>query len=132
MGLWSWLTGIDLEAEEKRGAELDAIIAQQNRAAVQRGIWTGEQAEMAEDHWQLMTGQTSDVVGQVSDEFLVGAEEGFYATAGGISKGLNSVAGAAGGFVWRAVPWWVWLAGLGWVAWQLGWGRVLLGRITAR
>ena len=132
MGFWSWVTGIDLEAEEARGAELDRIIAEQNKAAVERGVWTAEQAEIAKDHWELMTGQTANPVGQVADEFVVGAQEGFYDTAGAFSKGLNTVAGTAGTFVWRAVPWWVWLAGLGWLAWQLGWGKVLLARITPR
>jgi hypothetical protein len=125
MGFWSWAAspftgGIDLGAEEARAKQLDGVVARQNASALERGVWTEEQYRDAETRRQQNAADADSYFGDTVSEFADGAVEGAKNIADTTRGAVNSVAGFTLSTLWRSLPWWVWLAGAGYVAWQLG------------
>ena len=130
MSWWlpSWLTGgIDLSAEEARARELDTKTQALNAAALDRGIWTEDQYYQAEANRAQNAAEIPQYYAEVYDAAKVGAIEGLGGMADGVRNSVNAVAGGGLGFIWRAVPWWVWILGGLYLAFQLG----LLGPLVA-
>lgn len=120
---WSAFTGVDLDAEAKRRAELEAWETALDEKAAERGIWD-EQAQEVHRRQQAIDaaayGSGSDYAGQVNDAFVEGAQEGLADMQTGVKDTLTgglafSVKGVLG-----FVPWWAWLAGAIYLAWRGG------------
>lgn len=122
--LWDVVTG-------KSQAESDAAdrkLRELNDAAYQSGRITREVYDTTNAH---IDQQAQDTVGLVVEDARRGALDGANVIADTIRTTANGVAETAGGFVWRAVPWWVWLLALAYVAWQFGLVRRLAGKAIA-
>lgn len=91
--------------ETARTAELDERNRELNRIKVARGQMTPEQASAQEARFEE---PTLDLNTQIFDAGVEGAKEGLQAIPDTIRGGLNSVAG----WTWRAIPWWVFVAGI--------------------
>jgi len=122
--LWDVLTG---KAQAESDAA-DAKLKKLNDDKYARGEWTREQYDTAENH--RVTGAV-DAQAQVAADFKAGAVEGLGNVADTVRSAANGVAETAGGFVWKAVPWWVWVLALGYVAWQFGAVRRLAGKVVS-
>lgn len=122
--LWDVLTG----KSQAESDAADARLKKLNDEKYARGEWTREQYDTAEGH---RVSSAIDAKAQVAADFNAGAMEGLGNVADTVRTAANGVAETAGGFVWRAVPWWVWLLVLGYVAWQFGAVRRLLGKAVA-
>lgn len=124
MGLMGWfselVTGVNLDAEKERARQLDGVVAQQNRSALERGVWTEEQYRQAEANRIGNVTEADDYYNQVASDFAQGAVEGAERITTTTRKGINTLTGGVLTTAWRALPWWVWLLGIGYVAWQLG------------
>lgn len=133
MSWWpSFLTGgIDVAAEEQRAADLDKQLAALNADALARGVWTQEQYNAAEVNRAASTGDL-DYSSQVLAAFGEGAVEGLQAelnySAAGVKRALNLPAS----WLWKALPWWVWVGGLGVLVWYLGGFTWLRGALAKR
>lgn len=128
MSFWGkvgkWLWGIDVDAEAERSKRLDAQIAEQNARALAEGKWDPETYMAAEYRREAMR-DNPEYSPDLWPDFWAGAAEGASrmadTTAGTIRSALNNTAG----WIIRAVPWWVWLLGLVYLAWMLGWFKRL-------
>ena len=124
MGLWGWMTGlvtgVDLDAEKARAETLDKKIAEQNADLLARDIWDEEQYRQAEANRQANLAESQTYYSDVGDAFVTGAKEGLAAEAGYVKDTINTVGGGTLAWIWKAVPWWVWILGLAYVGWQLG------------
>lgn len=118
MSNWFWdtLTG----AETARGRELDARIAELDARARERGVWTPENQRIVEDHRAQNDVEVEDYQASVARAAGQGASEGLRQTAGVINDTINSAAGNALGFVWGAIPVWLWILAAVAAAWYLG------------
>lgn len=114
--LMSLLTGTDLEAEQQRSAELDALHKQRNQQLLERGLWTQEQADAANERIDTASaeGGMNDTAGAVTEEFKAGAQEGLAnvlaapgAAVGAVTGGLGSVLGG----ILKNIPLWLYLVG---------------------
>lgn len=92
-GLWSWITGVDLEEEQRRGDALDEALRQENLRDLESGHYTQEIFDQAEANRQA--GLTGDVHAQVKDAFVEGLGEGWNNLVGGFKIGLPIVGIAA-------------------------------------
>lgn len=127
MSLWDRIVyGVDLDAEQARGEQLDAQLEALNRQRLDSGRWTLEQWQTAENNRQA--GATGDVRGQVREAAVEGALDGVRAIPSAINKGLK----APFQFLGVAIPWQVWLLGLGALFLYLGGGVYLRGILARR
>lgn len=137
MGLLSFFTGVDLEAEQQRGNELDAQLAALNQKDYGPGgrIYQRIEAEQGTDAAErtyesvqanLEGSQTGDVEQQVVAAFGEGLNEGFQSTTGGIRNALS----APFEFIFKAVPWYFWIIGLGVLFFYAGGFVWLKGRLA--
>lgn len=115
------------ETEIARGQALDTRLDAINRQHFDAGTYTAEQyaqasANAAQGNTQnWITGpETSPWVG-----FQEGAAEGLAAEKAMVQKATSGLIGNALGFI----PWQVWVAAAIYVAWQLGWLRVIAGKV---
>ncbi len=118
MGLWtsfeSWITGVDIEAEQARADKADATLHDLNLNAYQSGQWTLQQYQQAEADLARSSAITADIANQVSGAFKQGALEGLAAEQAAVKSALNNVAGFSLKTVFGFFPWWLWLvAGAG-------------------
>lgn len=133
--LMSWLTGTDLEAEQARSAELDAAHKARNQQLLERGLWTQEQADAANQRIDQASaeGGMNDTSGAVADEFKAGAQEGLQNVLSAPGQAVGAVTGGLGtvlGGILKNIP--LWLYGLAAVAlfvW-LGGLTLLKGRLA--
>lgn len=115
MSLWNWIRtktlGVDLEEEQRIGAEQDAKIKAYQDQKLADQEWTPAQYETAQEHW--VAGQTGDVVAQVDQAFEEGWDEGKDNISSGIKGTLNKVVADPIKALLGGLPWWLWLgAGL--------------------
>ena len=110
--LWDVLTG----KSQREGDAADAKLAKLNRDKFDKGEWSKDTYDLAEQH--RAQGVIQDTQGSVITEAKLGAAEGLANVAGAINTTIDSVASNATGFVWKAIPWWAWLLlALGGLAW---------------
>jgi hypothetical protein len=121
-----WLFGIDTDAEMARGQALDNTIHQQNLELLNRGVWTQEQFDAAEG--RAATGATPDVNAEVMASFKEGAGEGLTNVQQAVKSTATDFLSAGIRGVTGFIPWWLWLAGAGYLAFRLG----LVGKIMSR
>lgn len=135
----SFLTGgIDLDAEQKRSAELDAAHKAQNDLLVGRGLITQDQADEAAARIDTASaeGGLLDTNGAVTDEFVAGAQEGLQNVLAAPGKAVGAVTGGLGtalGGILKNIPFWlyalgavalfIWLGGLTLVKGRLAKGQ---------
>lgn len=100
------------------GAASDAKLAALNQAALDRGAIT--QAEYDQSSANLAKSDSSAYSGQMADAFGEGWKDGYNAETNGIKSALNSVAGGVTGFVWKSIPWWIWLGAALFGLWYFG------------
>jgi hypothetical protein len=140
MGFWNWIrtqaTGVDVDAEQQRANELDALIAAENEkdygpggvvynqtletqgAAAANAQWEGVQARQAADNHP-------DISGEVGDAFQEGLQEGFDNTTGAIKSTLA----APFRFTFAALPWQVLVLGAAALFVYMGGWRWLRNRL---
>lgn len=133
--------GIDVDAEQKRAEDLrKQELALQDRKRAAGGYASNEafvsdrERVLAEPLFGYRTDDQgrniaiNDARAEVLASAAEGAKEGAISvidgTAGAISGTLNTV----GGFAWRAIPWWVWIAGIGYLVYVTGFYVKILRR----
>lgn len=128
MSLWGTvgelLWGINVDKEKKLSEELDKKLAELNAQAYQTGKWDLETYQAAEMRREAMR-DNPDYDPNLWPDFWAGAQEGAAHMADTAAGAVRGTLDTAAGLVWRAVPWWVWLAGLIYLAWWMGWLRRL-------
>lgn len=121
---WSWvLGGIDLEAEQRRRAELEAWEKRLDQEALKRQVWTDQQWQTVQTQRAAEAaayGSASDYQAQVTQAAKEGAVEGLTRMQSGFTGAVNSAAGFGLRSVLGFVPWWVWLGAALYGAWRLG------------
>jgi hypothetical protein len=124
MSLWGkvgkWLWGIDVDAEAERSKRLDEQIAQQNARAYTEGKWDLETYQAAEARREAMK-VNPNYDPNLWPDFWAGAQEGAAQMADTAAGAVRGTLNTAAGWFGRAIPWWVWLAGLIYLAWWMGW-----------
>ena len=115
MGWLDWYTGVDTEAERQRGAELDAKLAALQ--AGQRSRFTDTQWEQMQAHLAESQGYSVDPEGQVNAAFGEGLKEGYDKTTGAI----RATVAAPFNFVFKSLPWQLYVAIALFAAWKFGW-----------
>lgn len=114
----TWALGVDLEQEQANIEAADAGNGALNRQAWEDGRWTDQEYDEAR---QRMEDGKIDVVAEVGEEWWAGYNDAADNLTGGLRRGLAEPVN----LVLRALPWWVWVALVAWVAWQLGlWRRL--------
>ena len=106
MGLWSWLTGVDLDEQQRLGEQRDAALGELNQQALSRGHWT--EGQFNESEMNRASGMTGDLSGEVGAAFVEGAKEGLASMTSGVNATLS-------GAVWailKSIPLSVWVIGL--------------------
>ncbi|MEK7764937.1 MAG: hypothetical protein AAB368_01755 [bacterium] len=112
------MTGVDIEAEQRRSDDLDAAHRRLDDQRMNREepLWT-------EDTWRDVQARRADteaagrdLAGQVDESFAEGFGEGYRSTTGAIKGAVNFPLK----FIWDALPWWVWVSAAGYGAWRLG------------
>ncbi|MCX7791428.1 MAG: hypothetical protein N2378_12375 [Chloroflexaceae bacterium] len=137
MSLWNWirtqLTGVDLEAEQRRRAELEAWEQALDQEALRRQVWSDQewQTVQAQRAGQEFTGAT-DFAAEVNQAFREGAAEGLASMQRGVRESLTGAATFSLRAVLGFIPWWAWVLAAIWAAWQLGLIQPWLGRLRAR
>lgn len=121
--LQKWLYGIDVEAEQERSDELDARLADLNRAAYDAGKYTPQSYYEREQNREA---GRLNAEKEVNQAFVEGLKEG----AASIPTGINSALSTATRGIFSAIPLSVWLvAGLALFVWAGGLG-MLKGRLA--
>lgn len=115
MGLLSWWTGVDLEEERRRGAEADARLAALQ--ARQRDRFTDTQWATMQEHLAEQQGYSVDPEAQVAAAFGEGLKEGYDKTTGAI----RATVAAPFNFVFKSLPWQLYVAVALFAAWKFGW-----------
>jgi hypothetical protein len=114
MGLWSWITGVDLAEEQRRSDAADARLKEMNNAAWAAG-------KLSEEELQARNARVDagaiDATAQVSDAFGQGLQEGYMNVTGTIK---NTIA-APFKFAWAVIPWQVYVAVGLYILWETGW-----------
>lgn len=114
MSLWNSLRtavlGVDLEAEQARGDQLDQKISVYQREQRDSNAWNEQQYQQAVAH--QMEGTTGNVVGQVKESFDQGWTAGLDNISTGIKSTLNRIIGDPLSAVLGGLPWWLWAAGV--------------------
>lgn len=113
---WDTITG----AETARGNELDRRTAELDAIARAKGRWTPENEAIVADHRAQNDVEVATYQRSVFEAAGQGAQEGLQRTAGVINDTINSAAGNALGFVWGAIPVWIWVVAALVGAWYLG------------
>lgn len=137
MSLWNWirtqLTGVDLAAEQRRRADLEAWEQALDQDSLRRQVWTDQQwrTVQAQRAAQEFTGAT-DFAAEVNRAFREGAIEGLASMQRGMKDTLTGTATFTLRAILGFIPWWVWLLAVLWAAWQLGWIQPWIGRLRAR
>ena len=111
-GGWSSLWDVITGKEQKRAADLNAQLQQLNAQKLASGEWTPEQTARANANLD----DPSTYRSQVGEAFVQGAAEGLAAEQAAVKGAATGLVTSAAGFL----PWWVWVGGLGYVAWYLG------------
>jgi hypothetical protein len=111
MGIISdWFIGDEI----KRGQELDRQILELNRQKEAKGVITAGQRRLADEN--LLKEDAELWTSQINRDFDAGLQEGYVNVTGGIKAAINAPAR----FLWDSIPLWVWVLGIGWIAWQVG------------
>jgi len=100
-----WLFGVDLDEEAARGADLDKKIAEQQRRAFERGKWTREEYEAAQERLRRSAAETANPKEQVKEAFAAGAREGLEGVASTVGGAIQT----AGATAASVLPWWAWV-----------------------
>lgn len=108
------------------GENLDQIQADANTANAETQQWqqqdlaagklTQAQYNQAQQDLANQVAANSDVVGQVDQQFVEGAQQGLSNVLTAPGKLIGAVGSGAGTLVWgilKNIPWWVYLAGAG-------------------
>lgn len=106
--------GVDLDEEQKRQEELDRAHAARNRELFDRGLWTEEDYNGAEQR-RLETVIT-DPEAEVYDAFRQGLDEGAANIRGAVGGVVNTVVTTP----LKLIPWQLWLIGGVFLAWKMG------------
>src|SRR5882724_10626314 len=101
MGLFNYFFGVDQAALDAQDAKLREL----NLRDLESGIYSKSVYDQAERN---RAAGVIDANGQIQDAFVEGAKEGLNAEADLVAGTLNGTLG----LIWRALPWWIWLAGL--------------------
>lgn len=109
-------TASDIEAET---AKNNAILAARDADLIQRGIWD-KQAQ--QQHWENTQRETyaENTGGQIFEAAKEGAVEGLDAMQTAVKDTVTGATTFSLRSVFGFVPWWVWILGLGYVAFRLG------------
>lgn len=126
MSGWSDLWDVVTGKSQAESDALDAKLAKLNADKYARGEWNRDQYELAESH--RAQGRI-EALSSTVDAAAQGAQEGLNNIADGISNTIDSTAQTTAGFFFKAIPWWVWLGGLAYVAFRLGLLDGAFGRI---
>jgi len=103
MGLFSKIfLGVDLDEEQKRSDQADSSLEKLNKDALDRGIWSQETYEAAQQH--IEAGRI-DAQGEVSHAFIEGAKEGMANMTGAVNSTLSWGVGS----IFKAIPLSIWL-----------------------
>lgn len=105
-GLDKLILGVDLDAEEARGRQLDADKDKLDAQRQESGYWTQETYDLARD--QSATGQTGNVTQEVNTAFGTGFQEG----ADNVRTTIGGTINGTVGQVFRLIPWQVWVLGI--------------------
>lgn len=104
----SWITGVDLEAEQRRSDELDA----KNRALTQKRYEEGKVTDQAYAiSMQHYADGQMDVSGEVNQAFVDGAKEGLDNVLEAPGKVVDAIGKGATktlGGILGGIPLWVW------------------------
>ena len=119
-----FLDSIFLGDEIERGKDLDAKIRALNAEKEAKGVLTSGQRQAADDNLAKESGPIWSE--QINQDFSDGLDEGFENVTGTIKAGINAPAR----FLAASIPWWVWVLGLAYVAWQLKGVRSWVKRLT--
>lgn len=123
MGWFSKLfTGVDLDEEAKRNAELEEWRARLDanprmERVWEPGDWYAHEQQMASEAAEYNPTTYDDQVWQAAGE---GAVEGLESMQTGVKDTLTGGIGFGLSGVLGFVPWWVWLGGLAYAAWHFG------------
>lgn len=105
-GLDQVFLGVDLDAAQAQGDDLDARLAAENQRDLASGRYDQATYDLAERN--RLAGQTGDVKSQVHQAFGEGWNDGARNISGGIGGFINGVVSTA----FRIIPWQLWLIGL--------------------
>lgn len=129
MGLYNWLRtqviGTDLDAEQQRNDTLNAQQAAENQRSLDAGIYDSRTFAIAEA--QRLSSDHPDVTGEVADAFNASIQS----TVSGAAGAVNGTLKLPFQFLFKALPWQVWVLGAVLLFFYLG-GGVLLRGILAR
>lgn len=121
MGLWSLITGEDLEAAQAQSAAADAKLAELNRQKLERGVW--DQATYDQAAKQLADSSLADAQDQVAGAF-----------AEGFNDGVSNVRGTIGDILalpFRLIPPIGWLLIAGALFFYFGGGVLVRKKVTS-
>jgi hypothetical protein len=121
MGLWSFITGEDLDAIEAQSAATDAKLAELNRQKLENGSWN--QATYDQASANLDKSRIIDAEGQVAD-----------AAAEGFQEGVANVRGTIGDILalpFRLIPPIGWLLIAGALFFYFGGGVLVRKKVTS-
>jgi len=130
----AWLdifTGVDSEQTQRdldeTDAKLRALEADYQRRHRQTLDDEAIERRNAEFEAHMRAGHIENVENEVNDAFDEGLDEGAANIRGAIGDTINKVVVTP----LSIIPWQVWVAGALYLAWQLGWLRVLTGKLKA-
>lgn len=112
-GNYLFLDGDDVE----RGANAEAAITELNRKKVEDGTMSREAYANYMNRMNANAFPTAELPGggifdhgeSPIDGFQEGAQEGLDNMAAGVNKVLDTTLSKTSGFIWKAVPWYVWV-----------------------
>ena len=130
MGLFNYLRtavlGVDLDAEQQRNDALNAQAAALNQSAYDRGVYDDATFAIAEAH--RLSSDHPDISSEVSDAFNQSIQD----TVSGTANVINKTAKLPFTFLWKSIPWQVWLVAAVALFLYMGGGIWLRGIINRR
>lgn len=128
MGFFSsvgaWLGGVDLDEEEKRAADIKARDEQLQAERLAQGKINDaayqDQLKRIQEDYEQTANIRADVQRAGDEEY----DHRLTVLSETVAAPLN-VGGDIIGAILKGVPWWLWLAALAVIAWQLGWLKKL-------
>lgn len=132
-GLDQLLLGYNLDQLQAQANQDNADTAAYQQQMIDSGKWNADQAAAAQQDLQNQIANNTDVVGQVDQQFVQGAQEGLnnVLTAPGKLTGFlgDSLSTLFGG-VLKNIPWWVYLVAAGALFIWMGGLELLRGRLA--
>jgi hypothetical protein len=106
--LWDVITG---KAQAESDAA-DAKLAALNQQQLDSGAWDQATYDNVTSAHLAANTTGMNTYAETGQAFVQGAAEGLNNEATAVNNTLNKVAGGAVSLAWKALPWWVWLAGI--------------------